>query len=169
VIAAFIKRLQGTPTKRPGEVNAAGRTLRPSTIRNVVVTLCKMMADLGYSVRVSGKVPRAGYDWIRTDAEAIRFLNACGQGWFRVAASLSIYAGLRRGEVAALTWHAVDFERGIIVVDRSWQGPTKNNKPRSVPLADELAVLLKRWRLKTGGAPRDLVVREESGQGRARP
>jgi integrase len=170
VVAAFVKRLEGTTTKRPGEVNAdqdadgnpkVQRTLRPSTIRNVVTTLRKMLGDLGYPIRASVKVPRAGYDWIRTEGEVVRFLGACGDGWFRVCCSLAIYAGLRRGEVAALTWHAIDFVREVILIDRSWSGPTKSGKPRVVPLAAELATLLKRWRLQTGGTPRDLVVRVE--------
>ena len=170
VLSSFVKRLEGTTTKRPGEVNAAEdddgnakapRTLRPSTIRNVVTTLRKMLGDLGYPIRASVKVPRAGYDWIRTDGEVIRFLSASGDSWFRIACSLAIYAGLRRGEVAALTWHAIDFDREVIVIDRSWSGPTKSGKPRVVPLAGELAALLKRWRLQTGGTPRDLVVRVE--------
>jgi len=170
VVTAFVKRLQGTPTQRFGEKNATTdadgneqpqRTLRPSTVRNVIITLRKMLGDLGYPMRVSVKVPRAGYDWIRTDGEVVRFLDACGDGWFRVVASLAIYAGLRRGEVAALTWHAVDFEREVIIIDRSWQGPTKNGKPRVVPLAPELGALLKRWRMRIGGTPRELVVRVE--------
>ena len=68
---------------------------------------------------------------------------------------------MRRGEVAALTWHAIDFDREVIVIDRSWSGPTKSGKPRVVPLAPELAAQLKRWRLQTGGTLRDLVVRVE--------
>ena len=169
-VKAFVKRLEGTPTGRPGERNARTdgdnnavpkRMLRPSSIRNIVTTLRKMLGDLGYPIRVSVKVPRSGYDWIRTDGEVVRFLDACGDGWFRVVASLAVYAGLRRGEVAALTWHAIDFDREVIVIDRSWSGPTKSGKPRTVPLAPELADLLKRWRMQTGGQPRDLVVRFE--------
>jgi integrase len=48
-----------------------------------------------------------------------------------------------------------------VLSDYRWSGPTKSGKPRAVPLAPELATLLKRWPLLTGGKPRDLVVRVE--------
>ena len=158
---AFVKRLEGTPKKSrraDADTKTGPGTLRPSTVRNVVVTLRKLLGDLGYPIRISVKVPRAGYDWIRTGGEVVRFLDACGDGWFRVVASLAVYAGLRTGEVAALTWHAIDFDREVMVIDKSWSGPTKSGKPRTVPLAPELAVLLKRWRLTVGGASKDRVV-----------
>ena len=80
------------------------------------------------------------------------------------------HAGLRQGEVAGLTWSAVDFDRGLITVDRSYDGPTKSKHVRSVPLAPELAASLRRWRLQTGAESRGLVVlMTRRGQERAIP
>lgn len=61
-----------------------------------------------------------------------------------------MYAGVRHGEVAGLRWSAVDFDRNLITVDRSYDGPTKSKHVRVVPLPPELAARLKRWRMENG-------------------
>ena len=63
----------------------------------------------------------------------------------RVAA----YAGLRRGELVALRWRDVDFERRKLVVRRAVSGDveassTKSRRAREVPLADQAAGALAR-------------------------
>lgn len=158
VIQRFIRSLEGKKTERANEKNEAGRTLKPATIANIVITLRKMMTDLGYPVRVSLKVPTTSYGWIKSTGEVARFLDACEAPWFRMACELACYAGLRQGEVAGLMWSAVDFDRGLLMIDRSYDGPTKSKHARSVPLAPDLATSLKRWRLATGAASGGLVV-----------
>lgn len=158
VIQRFIRKLEATPTARAGERNTEGRTLRAATIANVLITLRKLLTDCGYPIRISYRVPESGYGWIRNAAEVSRFLEACDPPWFRMACELAVYAGLRQGEVAGLRWSAVDFEHGLIQVDRSYDGPTKSKHARAVPLAPELAARLRRWRLGTGAAGSGLVV-----------
>jgi integrase len=63
----------------------------------------------------------------------------------RVAA----YTGLRRGEIVALRWRDVDFERRKIVVTRAVSGAieatsTKSRRAREVPLPDQAAGALDR-------------------------
>ena len=41
--------------------------------------------------------------------------------------------GLRRGEITAIQWPQVDFEAGLITLEK---GETKNDDPRSVPILD---------------------------------
>lgn len=57
--------------------------------------------------------------------------------------------GLRRGEITAIQWPQVDFEAGLITLDK---GETKNDEPRSVPILDgdmrELLLAAKRERDK---------------------
>ena len=56
--------------------------------------------------------------------------------------------GLRRGEITAIQWSQVDFESGLITLDK---GETKNDEARSVPILDgDMADLL-----KTAKAERD--------------
>lgn len=160
VVAAFVKTLQGKPAQR-----GIPRPLSPSTVQNVIITLRKMMNDAGFPVRARVKVAQSPYNWIRSNDEAARFLEACGQGWLRVACSLALYAGLRRGEVASLLWGDVDFAREVILVARSWSGATKSGKVRTVPLPPELAATLESWRTATGGASKALVIRLPCGRG----
>ncbi len=169
VIKMFVRGLESKRTARRGEKNEAGRTLRPATIANVIITLRKLLSDLGYPVRVSYKVPTSGYAWIKSTTDVARFLGACRPGWFRTACELAVYAGLRQGEVAGLTWTAVDFDRGLLVIDRSYDGPTKSKHARAVPLAPELAVHLKRWRLEHGAVGGELVITCPDKEGRERP
>ena len=110
-----------------------------------------MMNDLGYPTRITYKLATSDYGWIKSAADVARFLEACKLPWFRVACELAFYAGLRQGEVAGLRWDRIDLDRGLITVDRSYDGPTKSKHVRAVPLAPELAIRLKRWRLATRG------------------
>jgi integrase len=157
---AFIQKLEGKKTARNGEKNDGEtvRTLKPTTINNVIITLRKMMNDLGYPMHVKYKVPQSGYGWIKVASDVARFLNACNQPWFRMACELAVSAGLRQGEVAGLRYDRVDFERGTIMIDRSYEGPTKSKHTRAVPLSPDLAASLKRWRLATGATSKGLVV-----------
>ena len=151
-----VRDVGGFPEKIKKFINKADknkkrRTLKPNSIKNILITLRKMMNDLGYPLKVTYKVPTESYDWLKTSAEVSKFIDACGDNWFRMAAQLAVYAGLRKGEVAGLVWSAIDFDRGMIRVERSYNGPTKSKHTRWVPLAPELALALKHWRLRNGG------------------
>jgi integrase len=58
------------------------------------------------------------------------------------------FTGIRQGELVALRWRDVDFERETIRVARSYThgelGPTKSGKVRSVPMAPEVAAAVAR-------------------------
>jgi integrase len=74
----------------------------------------------------------------------------------------ALYAGLRRGELQGLRWSDVDFQRGILRVERSWDqraGPIapKSRAGRRVPLAATLRAELARQRLRSGRAGAELV------------
>src|SRR5262249_48288717 len=146
VVRRFIRHLETKKTARCGEKNVANaedgkpvRFLSPATINNCLITLRKLMNDCGYSIRIRYKVPTSGYGWIKEAEEVARFRRACGEGWFRMAAELAVYAALRKGEIAGLERDAIDFERALIRVDRSYDGPTKGKRVRWVPLAPQLA------------------------------
>lgn len=65
-----------------------------------------------------------------THAEVLAVLERLS-GWSRVAVALLYGTGARIGEVARLTWAAVDLERGVITLD----GKTG---PRVVPISTDL-------------------------------
>lgn len=56
------------------------------------------------------------------------------------------FTGLRQGELLALRWRNVDFERRAIRVERGFtlgvEGPPKSNRARRVPMAPEVAQAL---------------------------
>ena len=71
--------------------------------------------------------------------------------------AIALYAGLRRGEIKALRWGDVDFEAGLIRVERGWdpiEGPIEpksNAGKRRVPMTGLLRSYLAAQRLRRGG------------------
>ncbi len=72
-------------------------------------------------------------------------------------------SGLRRGEVRALRWDAVDFDAGVIEVRSSWDDKAGEVAPKSaagrrkVPMGSELRRVLAQHKLHTGRDGRDFV------------
>jgi integrase len=71
------------------------------------------------------------------------------------------YTGCRRGEALGLRWCDVDLDRRILAVRRSYAGPTKSGKHRTVPIAPPLADILRVHRASAAG---DLVFPDASGK-----
>jgi integrase len=75
----------------------------------------------------------------------------------------AFYGGLRRGELRALRWSDVDFEAGVIRVERGWddkerEQPTKTTAgERCVPLAGVLKRILREHMLASGRRDDELV------------
>ena len=140
----------------------AGLGVAKQTQRHVLVLLNSMLKyalRLGWLLSVppidkpSARAFSRDYSYLRSTDEIQRFLRAAredGDDAFALYAT-GIYSGLRQGELAALTWDVVDFERRLITVDRSWDGPTKPDDVRYVPLVDALVPVLRAWRLRCPG------------------
>jgi len=87
-----------------------------------------------------------------------RALTAVEQSWIRefnhraqTPAMITMYSGLRRGELTALTWADVDFDNKTITVNKSWDFKSHSLKPpkteagyRTVTMPDELVEYLKK-------------------------
>jgi len=91
--------------------------------------------------RQPGKLPEApSLDEVATLLDAAR-------GWIRVAVALTVFAGLRQGEVRALQVGDVDFDAHELHVLRAWsEGELllpKGDKQRHIPVAPELEVILR--------------------------
>jgi integrase len=63
----------------------------------------------------------------------------------RALLAVLVYAGLRRGEAAALKWTDIDFENGVISVRHG-----KGDKPRELPFLSEIGGYLCDWQAVTG-------------------
>lgn len=60
--------------------------------------------------------------------------------------SMAIYTGMRAGELAALRWDNIDFNKRLITVSGSFGGETKNGEVRFIPILDVLLSILMEWR-----------------------
>jgi len=59
---------------------------------------------------------------------------------------VSLFTGLRRGELTKLKWSDINLESGFLTA----QGPnTKNKKTRHIPLHPEVTIVLKKWQEQT--------------------
>lgn len=83
--------------------------------------------------------------------EIKKIMDFAGKHPFGYAVKMLFYTGLRRGELLALQWDAIDIPNRTIRVHRSVQrakggeiivDTTKNKKERTIPMDDELKLLL---------------------------
>lgn len=129
------------------------QTLDKKTVANHLTLLNSMMRMARDELRWVSEIPRAfsrDYRYLRTTDEIDRFLAGAreeGEQVFVLYAT-AVFTGLRAGEVAALQWADVNFERRLITVQRSFDGPTKADDVRYVPILDRLLPILRSWRLR---------------------
>lgn len=150
----FVRHMEKKSAARPGQ--AAGKALKPNTIKRCLVLICQLVADLTERrISYDYTVPTNPPVWIEAKEDVAKLIAAC-EGWLRIAAAISLYAGLRKGEVAGLVKRAINFQLATIEVSKSYDGPVKSKHYRFVPLADELRVILKPWVDKL--EPDDLLI-----------
>ncbi len=73
--------------------------------------------------------------------------------WYPIWA-MALYTGMRNGELYALTWDKVSFERNFVLVDTSWNNKdgfksTKTGDDRIIDIAPHLLSLLKELKLQS--------------------
>lgn len=136
--------------------------LDPKTVANVLTLLVSMLncaVDLNWIAKVPRiRKPRVrifneDFRYLRTSEEIAKFLRAAndeGEITYSLYAT-AIYTGMREGELAALRWEDIDFEKRLITVQRSFDGPTKAGDLRYVPILDALLPTLQQWRLRCPG------------------
>jgi len=104
------------------------------------------------------------------EAAIRRFMEAVKGHRFELLYLVTLFTGMRQGEVLGLTWDCVDFARGQIIINKQLQGfrdgkgtylllPTKNSKGRVITPASYVMDLLHRqqerqaeWKLLAGPA-----------------
>lgn len=155
-------RLGDLGVERVDEFVVAHAHLDKKTVANHLTLLISMLnvaVDLGW-LRAAPRIrkPRVplftrDFNYLRTEDEMRRFLVAAeseGTLVFTLYATAA-YTGMREGELAALVWGDIDFERRLITVQRSFEGPTKAEDVRYVPILDPLLPILREWRLRNPG------------------
>jgi len=154
------------------EFKAQRMRLDPKTVSNHLTLLISML-NCAVDLNWLAKVPRIrkpkvrlfnqDFRYLRTPEEVARFLRSAAEEDDLVHAlyATAVYTGMREGEVAALRWEDVDFEKRLITVQRSFHGPTKAGDVRYVPILDPLLPVLRAWRLRCGER---LLIPNEDGR-----
>jgi len=138
--------------------------LSPKTIDNHLILLRSMLRE-AVEIGWLEKAPRIKvakkhrdqniYRYLKTKAEIRRFLHSAREEgelvWLLY--KLTTYTGMRAGEVAGLRWEDIDFDTNIITVQRSYDGPTKNEIIRRIPVFDVVRSDLSAWALKAQRMP----------------
>jgi len=188
-----LKALQPTAIQRMYNDKLKGG-LSPKTIRNMHGAFHRSLETavrLGFIPRNPSSactLPRAEDKEIQPlDTPDIqKFLTAIKGHSLEAIYRLSMYGGLRSGELLGLTWDCIDFDKGTIYLYRQLLqprvkggnykfGPLKNDKPRTINPAPSVIQTLKAHRIaqleqrmrignlwNDGGFP-DLVFTNESG------
>ena len=146
--------------------------LQPSTVQNtlnplqVIARRALRDGELAIDPTDGLELPavRGRRDRIASPEEAAELIAALPVA-DRALWATAFYAGLRRGELRALRWDAVDFDAGVIHVRRSWDADPAIGEidvksdagRRRVPLVGALRRLLMERKLATGRVGATLV------------
>jgi integrase len=162
-IEAFARHLR---TKK-SRGTRAGRPLSPKSVANYLGTLSTLLnfavrkkwlasspmtaVDLpAHKIIVDGDTPIADLKFLEPH-EVRRLVGAAVEGRYqaldRAMYTMAAYTGLRQGELRALVWSRVDFDRSIVHVmegiTRGRRSSPKGKRRRSVPLAPTAAQALR--------------------------
>lgn len=169
------------------------KALSPKTVKNTHGVLHKALQQavkVGYlksNPADACELPRVERAEIKPldSVDIAKFLAAAQGHQFEAVYVVTLFTGLREGEVLGLTWDCIDFEAGTITVkqqlqkERGGEGKyslvsTKNGKSRLItPAPSVMAILRKQritqmeWQLKCYGAwsnPLNLVFTNEVGR-----
>lgn len=141
--------------------------LSPKTVKNVHGVLHKALqqavaigylrfnpADACTLPRVVKKEPRP-----LDELESKGFIQAIQGHRFEMLYTVTLFTGLREGEVLGLKWDCVDFKKGTLIIDKQLQrekkkngayifAPLKNDKARTVTPAAWVMRLLRTYRAR---------------------
>jgi len=144
--------------------------LSPKTVNNELTVIRKMLVTAKKWRRIAYvpefewlRVPEAKFDFLDRD-ESRRLIDTAEPEW-RPMILVGLRAGLRQGELLALSWDDVDLQSGRLVVrhnmSRGVVGTPKGGRSREVPLGDDVAVSLREMPSRFA---RGLVFRGEAGR-----
>lgn len=127
------------------------RELKPNTIRMLISLLRKYISyKTGRDVKTTDlvrkisrmQVPRPIKAWTKDQADrAVKAAKAADNELYEMMV-VTLHTGMRKGELFGLRWEDVDILTGKISVVRSYSGPTKNGKPRTIPMSKEVEMIL---------------------------
>lgn len=142
--------------------NGLGERLSAKTIKNTHGILHKALQQavangyLRFNPADACIVPRAVRKELHPldEAQIGTFLQAIKGQRFEALFTITLFTGMREGEVLGLTWDAVDLDKGTLLINKQLQKErrqggeyrlvtTKNSKGRSITLAPFVLALMK--------------------------
>lgn len=108
------------------------------------------------------KAPDGRRDWVDRPERVARALAALPERE-RGQWTIAFYAGLRAGEIQALRWSDIDFDRGVLRVEQSWDrkvgpiAPKSRAGRRRVPMSMLVRRELRELQLRSGRRGDELV------------
>ena len=145
----------------PPYPSAKERELSPKTVRNIHGVLHRTLEQaklLGYikvnpaDAAVTPRVEKKQVEAMDVD-DIGKFLAAIQGSKYEYPMFVAVFTGLRQGELLGLTWDCVDFENGLLLINKQHnrvKGDTefrfaslKNDKARVLTAADEVMEVLR--------------------------
>jgi len=149
--------------------------LAPKSVKNVHGVLhaaleqAKKVGNISFNPSDAAVTPRVEKKQVTSmEAEDISiFLNAIKGTKYEYAMFVAVFTGLRQGELLGLTWDCVDFERGLLLINKQHNRPKgekefrfsslKNDKVRILTVPDKVIDVLrmqqerqKQWKKELG-------------------
>lgn len=159
---------EGKIVKKDGKTIYEGAPLSSKTVKNVhgVLHGALRQAVVNRYIPINPadgdfcKLPKIQKQEIKPldEVQIADFLKAIHGDQFEELFLVTLFTGLRQGEVLGLTWDCVDFDNGTLLVNKQMQlhqeqgikayqlVPTKNSKSRTITAAPSVMSLLKRRR-----------------------
>jgi len=91
--------------------------------------------------------PEKGFNYLTKEQVKKLLENASPSA--RPILMLAVYTGMRKGEILALKWEHINFEKKIIKVEETPEGSIKSKKVRYIPIHPDLLIELKKLKLKS--------------------
>jgi integrase len=127
------------------------RDLKPETIRKLLTLYKQWYKEAsGHDIDLSSltkkvnrmKLPSEVKAWNSKQAASVLQMARFYDPDLYKMMVVTLHTGMRKGELFGLRWIDVDFLKGRINVQRSWNGPTKSGKPRSIPMSKAVEEIL---------------------------
>ena len=159
---------EGKIVKKDGKTVYEGAPLSSKTVKNVhgVLHGALRQAVVNRYIPINPadgdfcKLPKIQKQEIKPldEVQIADFLKAIHGDRFEELFLVTLFTGLRQGEILSLTWDCVDFDNGTLLVNKQMQlhqeqgikayqlVPTKNSKSRTITAAPSVMSLLRRRR-----------------------
>lgn len=159
----------GKIVKKDGKTVFETAPLSPKTVKNVhgVLHGALRQAVINRYIPLNPadgdfcKLPKASKEEIKPldELKISAFLKAIQGDRFEDIFIVTLFTGLRQGELPGLTWDCVDFDNGILTIDKQMQlhqeqgmnaytlAPTKNGKARTITAAPFVMAQLKKRKI----------------------